>query len=135
MATVDLLSGFHWAEAGASEEAIRQAAELLARALPAAQLEVLRCHNGGEGFVGDDGGYLQLWAVEEIVEYNQTLDAGRLVPGVVLFASNGADDLYGVGTVGGHLEYGVYPAVGLDAKSGERLAGGWTEFLEALAKA
>ncbi len=133
MATVDLLSDFRWAQAGAPEEAIRRVTEVLARPLPAAQVEILGSHDGGEGFVGG-GGYLQLWSVAEIVEYNQMLDVDRLIPGVLLFGSNGADDLYGVRRSGEHLEYDAYPAVGLDKDSGERLAATWAEFLEALAK-
>jgi len=127
-----LLQTFRWAADGAAESSIRSVQEQLGVALPAEYLDVLRHHNGGEGFVGA-GRYLQLWPIEDIAEHNRTLEAAQLVPSAVLFGSDGADDLYAIEVHGEQVDYVVYPAIGLSRRFREYLAGSWEEFLEKLA--
>lgn len=124
-----LLSGFRWADEPASEAAVKRAQQELGT-LPGAYVDVMRQHNGGEGWVGE-GAYLRLWPVEDLAEANRTLEAELLVPGVVLIGNDGADDVYGVELASGR--YLVFPAVGLSADAGETLADSWESFLEALA--
>jgi hypothetical protein len=104
----------------------------LGAALPAEDLEVLRRHNGGEGFVGG-GRYLQLWPIEDVVEHNRTLEATQLVPGAVPFGSDGSDAPYAIEVHDEQADYVAYPAVGLSRHFREYLAGSWQEFLDKLA--
>lgn len=123
-----LLADFRWADHGAGEDAVRRAEAALG-ALPPDYVNVLRAHDGGEGFVGG-GAYLSLSPVEDLEQMNAALEAGELVPGVVLIGGDGADDLYGIESSSG--TYWIFPAIGLRADSGEQVADGWERFLQAL---
>ena len=131
MADNALLERFQWAASVASESAIERVQGQLGTQLPFEYLDVVRRHNGGEGFVGE-GRYLQLWPIEDIVEHNRILEAALLVPGAVLFASDGADDLYAMEVHGEEVQYVVYPAIGLSRELRQLLAGAWDEFLKKL---
>lgn len=127
-----LLRDFRWAPTPASSAAIREAEEKLRLRLSPDHVSVLQEHDGGEGFVGD-GSYLAIWDVGELVEANHVLEAHRCVPGVVLIASDGADDVFGYSQSDGGSEYLVYPLVGLAASEGKVLGKSWDSFVEALA--
>jgi SMI1 / KNR4 family (SUKH-1) len=127
-----LLETFRWADHGADEGAIGAAQAELGVAFPNELVKLLQAHDGGVGWVGDRA-YVQLWAVEEIVEYNPALEAELRVPGVLLFGSDGGDGLYGVRTNGDSQMYFKFPAVGLSADVGRSLGESWDMFLNALA--
>lgn len=123
-----LLSDFRWSEQGAGEASVKRAQAEFGR-LPDDYLDVLRAHDGGEGWVGE-GAYLRLWPIPELEGRNQTLQAKQLVPGVVLIGTDGADDLYAIEPASG--AYLIFPAVGLSASAGKKVAESWEGFLKAL---
>jgi hypothetical protein len=130
METGLLLSELRWADRGADEFAIEAAQSQLGVRLPTDYLTVLRNHNGGEGWVGV-GAYLRLWPIAELCENNRTLEAARLIPGMVLFGTDGADELYAVDP--NSDTYFAYPAVGLSTDLGRKLGTSWESFLQTLA--
>ena len=125
----DLLAKFRWANRPATEGEVEDAQSVLELQLPSEYLTVMRKHGGGEGWV-EDGEYLKLWPVSELVANNRSLEAKRLVPGVVLIGTNGAGELFAYQSESG--TYWGYPAVGLRADTGKVLGNSWQDFLRAL---
>ena len=123
-----LLNGFRWADGGANNVAIEAATRKVGE-LPNDYLAVMQSHDGGEGFIGD-GAYLRLWPIGDLQERNRTLEAEQLIPGVVLIGTDGADDLYAIELA--TAAYLIFPAVGLSADAGEKVAESWDGFLQAL---
>jgi hypothetical protein len=55
--------------------------------LPEEYVCFLRKMNGGTGFVGSN--YVDLWAVDTLIEYNRGYGAGEFVPELLLLGSDG----------------------------------------------
>jgi hypothetical protein len=125
----DLLSDFRWVDRGATEEAISRAETEFGMKLPVEYLDVLRAHDGGEGWVGE-GAYLRMWPIEDLVERNRVLEADQWVPGMVLIGTDGADDLYAIEPATG--AFAVFPAVGLSASVRRPAGESWSAFLQTL---
>ena len=50
--------------------------------------------NGAEGPIGEHG-YIQLWALEDLVEFNLGYAVQEFAPGIFLFGSDGGDEAFG----------------------------------------
>lgn len=77
----------------AAEEAIRQ---LIARcdfALPDEYLELLRYSNGGEGSLGVEPGWFQIWPAEEVVTCNEEYEVSQALPGDFAIGSSGGGEM------------------------------------------
>jgi hypothetical protein len=62
-------------------------------ALPADYLAFLRLSNGGEGVLGVEPGWFQLWTAEEVPRRNQDYAVTELLPGYIGFGSSGGGEL------------------------------------------
>ena len=125
----DLLAGLRWIDRPARESEITKAQSILQLQLPSEYLSVMREHDGGEGWV-EDGEYLKLWPVSELITNNQALESHLLVPTTVLIGTNGGGELFGFQPLAG--TYWSYPAVGLGSDSGKQLGSSWADFLRSL---
>src|SRR4051812_28662719 len=65
-------------------------------ALPVEYLALLQESNGGEGDLGVDPGWFQLWAVEELVELNAEYEVPTQLPGYFAFGGNGGGELFAI---------------------------------------
>jgi cell wall assembly regulator SMI1 len=103
----------------------------LEKTLPADYKELLKISNGGEGSFGKE--YLMIWAVEELVEYNQQYEVEKYAPGLLVFGSNGGGEAYAFdcrsGQFGGIVKV---PFVGMDLKYVRALAPTFIDFLRRL---
>jgi len=79
--------------AGTSPTSLAELASRLSLQLPADYVAFMVEADGGEGFVGE-GGYLQVWSVEEIEPNNEALKVGEFAPLLVFFATDGGDEGY-----------------------------------------
>ncbi len=80
-------------EAPAEHEAIhRLVAEALVD-LPEEYLTLLRHSNGGEGELGVEPGWFQLWPTEKVIEYNNDYEVAENVPGSFGFGSSGGGEM------------------------------------------
>jgi hypothetical protein len=87
----------HWTRANA---AAAEAVELLAAALPALPpdyLAFLRASNGGEGPLGVEPGWFQLWPADEVVALNAAYHVKEFVPGLIGFGSSGGGEMFAFG--------------------------------------
>jgi hypothetical protein len=118
--------------AGASEDAIRDAVSLQGCLLPADYLQFLREHNGGEGFLGNN--YLILWQIEELNAFNQEYEVKQYAPGLVLFGSSGGGEGYAFDTRDEAMPVVQVPFIGMDLRYAKPVASSFTEALGQLAK-
>jgi len=79
---------------GASRVLIDRVVQRIGTMLPADYLELVNRANGGQGFVGGNGGYIELWPIEEIPEVYFANQIGRHAPGMFPFASYGGGNVY-----------------------------------------
>lgn len=93
--------------------------------------DVLRRHNGIEGFVGSTE-YLLLWNVEQIPSLNVGYQVENFAPGIVLLGSDGGGNAYGRDKSTG--QYGSVPFIGMTRADFREMGATFEQFLEKLAK-
>jgi hypothetical protein len=77
----------------ASDTAIQALVEKVGISLPEEYIEFLRVVNGGEGELAADPGWFQLWAAENVAEYNRAYNVGSVLPGFFGVGSSGGGEL------------------------------------------
>ena len=77
----------------ASEDSIQALIRAVSMPLPEAYIEFLRRHNGGEGAVVIEPGWISLWPAEEVVELNAQYDVAEYFPGYFVFGSDGGGEM------------------------------------------
>lgn len=118
--------------AGATEEALRDAVASLAHSLPLDYMQFLREYNGGEGYVGDN--YLILWRVEELSIFNREYEVDQYAPGLLLFGSNGGGEGYGFDTRSADMPVVRVPFIGMDLQYATPTADSFSDLFVQLAK-
>ena len=118
--------------AGASEDAIRDAVSSLGCSLPHDYVQFLRDHDGGEGFIGHN--YLIVWKAEELNTFNREYEVTKYAPGLLLFASDGGGEGYGFDTRNTAMPVVSVSFIGMDLNEAQRVASSFTDFLNLLAK-
>ena len=84
--------------APAVPEAIQDLVSRCAFDLPGDYLEFLLCSNGGEGELGVEPGWFQLWPAEQVIQLNEGYNVAANVPGLLGFGSNGAGEMFAFDT-------------------------------------
>src|ERR1700749_5059115 len=103
----------------------------LGKSLPDDYKELLEFSNGGEGNLGKE--YLIIWAVEELIEFNQQYEVDKYAPGLLVFGSNGGGEAYAFDYRSGRFSGIVkIPFVGMDPKHVKPLSLTFIEFLKKL---
>jgi hypothetical protein len=70
-------------------------------------------------------GYMQLWPLDKVGEYNDDYEIAKYAPGFFGFGSNGGGELLVFDAAGA-----VYclPAIGMEAECATRIANSWADF-------
>lgn len=98
--------------------------------LPEAYLTLLRLSNGGEGPLGVEPGWFQLWPAEEVLELNRGYQVNEYVPGLFGFGSNGGGELLAFDTRRGPpWPIVMAPFIGMEEDHVDEIAKGFEEFL------
>ena len=84
--------------------------------LPADYFSFLRHSDGGEGFVGVQPGYFQLWRATEVAQYSAESQVQEYLPGYLAVGSNGGGELYVFPISGSPPGIFMVPAIGMAAK-------------------
>ncbi|MEO6048818.1 MAG: SMI1/KNR4 family protein [Candidatus Kapaibacterium sp.] len=117
---------------GATETQIAELLEESGVKFPSAYLDLLRYSNGAEGLI-DSEGYIILFRIDDLVEYNIGYGFPEYAPGLFMFATDGGDTAYAFDTSSPKM-----PIVGVSLSSltdaPVRLAGSLPEFLYDLAR-
>lgn len=95
---------------------------------PADYKEFLNMYNGGKGSVGENS-YLQLWALEDIVELNKDYEVAEILSDIVLIGSDGGDTAYGINQKGKYVEV---PFIGMDDEEIKEVAVSFDDFIECI---
>jgi hypothetical protein len=77
----------------AATDAIQDLVSECAIDLPDEYLEFLRFSNGGEGELGVEPGWFQIWPAEQVLELNKVYEVDTNVPGFFAFGSNGGGEM------------------------------------------
>lgn len=73
----------------AERTVIQQLVAASKKRLPDEYITLLQYSNGGEGELGIEPGWFQIWSAEEVIEFNQTYGIEENLPGFFGFGSNG----------------------------------------------
>lgn len=99
--------------------------------LPDEYKDFLKLTNGGEGFIGENS-YVMLWAVEELIELNESYEVNDYAPGLFVFGSNGGGEAYAFNTRSNSMDIVQVPFVGMDLELVQQKAKTFNEFIENL---
>jgi hypothetical protein len=125
-----LLADVRLAPKGATEQQIARAESEMDCKLPEDVKALLREHDGGRGLLGPRKQPFELWSIERITDECEAQEVTRAVPGLVLFASDGGAEGYGV--LDG--KYGRVPLLAAGPHEFESLGNSLVELLRALAE-
>lgn len=86
--------GPEWtARPGASKVVLESLQKECGRPLPEGYLELLGLSDGGEGPLGAEPGWLQLWPASDVMRLNRDYEIDRAIPGFVGIGSSGGGEL------------------------------------------
>jgi hypothetical protein len=117
---------------GLSEAALQEFSIWARRDLPPDYLQFLRISNGAEGPIGP-AGYLMLWPIERIPEWNQGYCVDEFAPGLILIGSNSGTTAYGLYPYEGQTWFVELPFICTGPHEFKPLGTSFLEFLERLA--
>jgi hypothetical protein len=86
-------------------------------------------HGLFEGFTRDDspGGYVALWAVEELPQENAAIEIDVYAPGFLAFAGNGGGEVFAFDAAGAVY---MIPLIGMEVEQAIKIADSFAEFAE-----
>ena len=122
-------------EPPAEEHELQKLIEQCGIELPNAYLDLLRYSNGGEGELGIEPGWFQLWPVEEVIELNQSYEVQTNLPGFWGFGSNSGGELLAF-DVRRSTPFKVFmiPLIPMDEKAAVKIADDFESFACAMGK-
>lgn len=94
--------------------------------LPIAYLDYRTKGHLSEAFLTDEfAGYMMLWPVENVEQFNMEYEVPKHAPGFLCFGSNGGGELLAFDENGAIF---CIPAIGMEPKYAKRIADSWPEF-------
>ncbi len=103
--------------------------------LPTEYLDLLRLHDGGEGELGAEPGWFQLWATSDVLNYNRMYELPELLPGFFGFGSSGGGELLAFDCRGKQpWPVVMVPWIPLDAAEALPVATDFSKFVQLLGR-
>jgi hypothetical protein len=91
---VEILKDTAWnKEKPATPESIQKLVDNAGKELPEDYLALLSYSDGGEGILGIEPGWLQLWSSVDVLEHNKGYKIEEYIPGFFGFGSSGGGEL------------------------------------------
>lgn len=110
--------------------------DLIAKAVPGLPQEYiafLQYSNGGCGSLGINPGWFQLWATEEVIEWNKDYLIDKYVPGYFGFGSNGGGEFFAFEIIQGEpWKIVMIPYIPMEATEAITIAKNFEEFIRAI---
>ena len=103
-------------------------------ALPDDYFEFLARHNGGEGSLGVNPGWFQLWPAESVVESSDGYGLPTFLPGYTAIGSNGGGELFVFASSGMPPGLFMVPAIGMARETLALVAPSFTQFVAAFGR-
>jgi hypothetical protein len=114
--------------APADESAIRGFEAASGIALPTDYRDFLRMSNGGNGSIGE-GVYVELWAVGELAQLNDSYQVAEYCPGVLAFGSDGGGEAFAFDLRLESKRVVAVPFIGMDENLISAVAGTFAAFM------
>jgi hypothetical protein len=131
----DGLDGWHTREYPASPEALESLAASAPLQLPEEYFALLRFSNGGEGELGVEPGWFQLWPAEEVLPLNRAYGVPEFLPGFFGLGSNGGGELLALDArIGPPYKVVMVPFVPMEVLEAETIAEDFLGFVRALGR-
>lgn len=115
---------------GVSKDQLLSFQDELNTKLPDDYLDFLKFSNGAKGEIGNY--YLEIWSIEEIQTTNNELLVEEFAPGLLLFAGDGANELFGFDLRVKEIPVIGVPMIGMSHEDTKFYADTFTNFLEKL---
>ncbi|MFI5460006.1 MAG: SMI1/KNR4 family protein [Isosphaerales bacterium] len=127
------LDGWQVRRRPASSDALASLAALAPKGLPSDYLDLLAFGNGGEGNLGVQPGWFQLWRAEDVVESNKGYQVEVFLPGFFGFGSNGGVELLAFDTRDG-VPWAIVmvPFIPMEADHAVVISKDFADFIRAL---
>lgn len=117
-------------EPPASKEAIAQLESGAGVELPEDYLAFLRDSNGGEGELGVQPCWFQIWRAEEVITCGRDYQVGEFAPGFFAFGGNGGGELLAFDTRDNSpWRVVALPCIGLAAKEAMPVTANFRDFV------
>ena len=116
--------------------ATTQELESLTRQFPILRddyVEFLRTCNGAEGSIGEN--YIVLWSTSDVTDLNEAYAVSEFAPGLILIATDGGNEAYGLDLRDQEVPIVQIPLVGMDWSEAKVVGRDFTQFLQHLASA
>ena len=122
-------------EAPAEPESIQKLVDGAGRKLPEDYLALLHYSNGGEGVLGIEPGWLQLWASEDVLEHNKGYEIEEAIPGFFGLGSSGGGELLAFDTRSKQpWKIVMIPFIAMSAELAVVIAKDFEEFIRAIGR-
>lgn len=133
---VEILKDAVWnKEKPATPESIQKLVDNAGKELPEDYLALLSYSDGGEGILGIEPGWLQLWSSADVLEHNKGYEIEEYVPGFFGFGSSGGGELLAFDTQSGEpWKIVMIPFVPMSAKEAIVIAKNLEEFIRAIGR-
>ena len=97
--------------------------------LPKDYLNFMRHSNGGEGELGVQPGWFQLWEAENVIQFGIEYEVPKYAPGFFAFGSNGGGEIlaFDLRNEAGRPIVAL-PCIGLEPNAAMRVAANFAEF-------
>ncbi len=138
MSVVEIIqdSSAKWTRAApASEEALHDLTAHIGITLPDEYVAFLRMSNGGEGELGVEPGWFQIWPAEQVIQLNAGYGTPSFAVGFIGFGSNGGGEMIAFDTRGiAPWPIVMIPFVGMSPELAEQVATEFKGFLKAMGR-
>ena len=120
-----------WTRATPADAATLTALATALPSLPRDYLAFLSLCGGGDGELGVDPGWFQLWPPAEVVELNQAYEVPTFIPGYTGFGSSGGGELLAFSPSGVVV---MVPFIGMAASEAIEIAASFTDLVRAFGR-
>ena len=122
-------------EEPAQPESIQKLIDNAGKELPEDYLALLRYSDGGEGRLGIEPGWLQLWSSVDVLDHNKGYEIEEYIPGFFGFGSSGGGELLAFDTQSGEpCKIVMIPFIPMSAKEAVVIAKDFEEFIRAIGR-
>src|SRR5688572_14806924 len=122
-------------EEPAKLESIQKLVDNAGKELPEEYLALLRYSDGGDGVLGLEPGWLQLWSSTDVLENNKDYEIEEYIPGFFGFGSSGGGELLAFDTRRGKpWKIVMIPFVPMSAELAIVIAKDFEEFIRAIGR-
>ena len=125
-------SAREWVRAQPAPQAELQSLISLAPTLPEAYLQFLALSNGGEGSLGAEPGWFQLWSASAVLERNKGYGVLEALPGFFGFGSDGGGELLAFQLNISEAPVFMVPFIPLEASEARLVAPSFSAFVSLL---